>query len=172
MDKDFKAVKASGVDAYLKSLSANPMTRPLVAEMKNSLSNEKLMMEVEASQALLPKKPTAVGESWAVKVDNGQGTVKGIATLKKVDSTPEGDLATIQIKGKLIAISPKPGVKVTKIDISVTGIAKIYVATGQLVHYTTQFDGTIGMNVKGTAVTSKMKGTSGIIVKPPKVNAK
>ncbi len=158
-DKNGDILSATGMEKYLDLLAKDPAMSASLDAMKKQLSDKELARAAQASKAMLPPKPVTLDDTWPVVIDNGQGAMEGTARLVEVVSTPDGDLATIKMSGKVKGLSDMDGVDIVSSAIDFEGTIKLYVATGVMKTYVVDMDGSMSMRAQGTTVDMDMDGT-------------
>ena len=149
-------VSASGTEAYFETLAKDPALAPQLPAMKKVLSNKELARGIQASKAMLPVKPVTLDDTWPVTIDNGQGAMKGTATLYEVVTTPQGELATIKLKGTVDKFPNQPGVTFESAKVTFEGTIRMYVATGMMVDYVVKLGGPMAMTAQGQSMNIDM----------------
>ena len=155
-DKNSDILSATGMEEYLELLAEDPSMAGQVDAIKKQLSNEELARSMQTAKAVLPPKPVTLDDTWPVVIRDSKGVMEGTARLYEVVSTPEGDLATIKMTGKMKDFANMPGVEFDSGALDFESTMKVYVATGMAKIYELDMDGSIKMHSQGMAINMDM----------------
>ena len=141
----------------LKATGAEALTGPQAQAA--GFTSEQLAKIAMVAKEILPTKPVTLDDTWdvslaaaaAIPLTFGQKPMTLTARLCEVAATPEGELATIMLKGTSGLVA-QPGMK-TEGAVDVDATLNVYVATGVVKDYTMD----IHVGNKSEAMGKKME---------------
>ena len=157
LDADDTVVEVSGLDRLWDGLAPQaqtPLQKGLLAEMRIAMGDKGLETNFRRLEALMPKNPVAVGDTWkaGVRVDLpmvGELKVRYDCRLAAVEPGPDGDIAVIEVQSDYRLTRPKTievegvEVRLTSIEMQEQGTLRTNLRTGLLVSDTTTRTATV-----------------------------
>lgn len=175
LDADDTVVEVSGLDRLRDGLAAQaqtPLQKGLLAELRIAMGDKGLETNFRRLEALMPKNPVAVGDTWkaGVRVELpmvGELKVRYDCRLAAVEPGPDGDIAVIEAQSDYRLTRPKTiamegvEVRLTSIEMQEQATLRTNLRTGLLVSDTTTrtaaVQGTAGQGDQQQPVSSRTR---------------